>query len=951
MATYQTPTDDQVKEALRRIPTPQLRRAFFEGLKNPLWVGPLAKQGVFNDPPEPERTDEGLTRDIYWPEIDYLVRVAPEAPSAVVDILLKLGKSNNAWVRRGVFAIGAAIPADQAARLKPIIKTWHATGFGWRTDPRELVDFAVNLLQGGEGDVGRWFASLIFKPAGVPGRRKAGFVLEEYWYAEGLPRVVSVLGGDDVPIVLSWLVAYQRHKGSLTKTFDLSFYSRDSIRVRGVSHEHVEQALIDAVRDLSIEGMLAHADVTKQLLLDSKMILGRKIALFALGEAIRQAGVDDQRLSKLVSVAQELLFDEDSSDDACRIDYAELARAVAGVSADALEPLTQYVGAGPRTDHDRLREWARGDETDEAEIDDLVQDHIDRWKHLWLSSIGLAALPAPLQSELARFDAKFGPIDSPLTPVNRVTTWTGPNSPITQDEMSSMSPPELIAHLESWHPDSDRRGPEPSHEGQARELTALITTNPLAVSGSTDLLARLRPTYLRAILRGWEAALQAYLELDWQQAAELISGVLTHDDASDFPAEGGNWDDDEDFRAAKQAAVGLLEDLVKKRTSIEIPNDSMAAFADLLINLGSDQTAWREYSASGESDMDPLTTSLNWQWPIRVRGLIHLMARGSDTPWYLDARSALETELGRDDARGAASAVLGEGLGRLLNVAPDWLKPKVPGWFGTATSITDAQQVALTTAMAIHHYHSSLYELLAPSMIAAVPLGESLKSGWRTQSDPLQRIGEWVIGALIYGHKTLDDPVASAFFSTAPPRVRGEAIGHIAWSFMHAQAVDDAIRDRFADLWDARVAHVRSNPEDRDELNGFFWFVKSKRFAIEWWLPRLKEAAELSPALAAERYMIGKELASSADVDPGLALGVLKLLLGVRDDAGVTAHDLTRNAVPMIIARAIASEDAELSRDAVTYMNQLGEQGNVSLEAEVQKVLNGGITQTDVYEG
>jgi hypothetical protein len=370
----------------------------------------------------------------------------------------------------------------------------------------------------------------------------------------------------------------------------------------------------------------------------------------------------------------------------------------------------------------------------------------------------------------------------------------------------------------------------------------------------------------------------------------------------------------------------------------------------LLINLGSDEKAWRAYSASSESGMDPLTTSLNWQWPIRVRGLIYLMAQGSDTPWYLEARSALETELARDDARGAASAVLGEGLGRLLNIDPDWLRPKVPSWFGTATSIADAQQVALTTAMAIHHYHSTLYELLSPSMIAAISLGEALKSGWRTQSDPLQRIGEWVIGAIIYGQKTLEDPVASAFFSTAPAKVRGGAIGHIAWSFMHAQSVDDAIRDRFADLWDARVAHVRSNPEDRDELNGFFWFVKSKRFVTEWWLPRLKEAAELSPALASERYMIGKELASSADVDPGLALDVLKLLLGGLNDAGMTAHDLALNAVPMVIARAIASEDAELSRDALAYMNQLGEQGNVALEAEVQKVLSGGITQTDVDE-
>ena len=31
MAVYQTPTEAQVQEALRRIPTLQLRRAFFEG--------------------------------------------------------------------------------------------------------------------------------------------------------------------------------------------------------------------------------------------------------------------------------------------------------------------------------------------------------------------------------------------------------------------------------------------------------------------------------------------------------------------------------------------------------------------------------------------------------------------------------------------------------------------------------------------------------------------------------------------------------------------------------------------------------------------------------------------------------------------------------------------------------------------------------------------------------
>ena len=127
---------------------------------------------------------------------------------------------------------------------------------------------------------------------------------------------------------------------------------------------------------------------------------------------------------------------------------------------------------------------------------------------------------------------------------------------------------------------------------------------------------RLRPTYLRAILHGWEAALKADLELDWAQVADLIRGVLTHDDESAFPVEGGRFDDDANFRPAKQAAVGLLEELVRERAALTVPDEAMSQFAEMLITLADDETAWSEYiSYDKESGMDPLTVSLNWQWP------------------------------------------------------------------------------------------------------------------------------------------------------------------------------------------------------------------------------------------------------------------------------------------------------------------------------------------------
>jgi hypothetical protein len=951
MADYHRPTQELVYEALRRIPTLQLRRAFFEGLKNPLWVEPLDREGVFRNPPEPEATEEGLIRDLYWPEIDYLIRAAPDAPVDVVDVLLTLKKSGNAWVRRGAFAIAAVIPADQAARLQPLFSSWSSTNFGWRTDPRHQVATVVNLLEGGQREAGTWLANRLFKPDKRKGKRGQDAVLEDYWLDNGLPRVVAALGDTGLSLVLPWLVAYERREGHLRTRFDITYMSRESIRERSSADAHLEQALIDATRDLAVPAMLADANGAVAQLLATRMVLGRKIAMYALAEALPQAQ-DGATRDSLLREASMLLFDEDAIDDHCRIEYAELARAVARRSPETLQPITEMFEAGPKVEQARLRRWLGRDDAAPTVVDERVTQYEDRWLHRWLSAIGPGALPGPLQVRLADLDNRLGVIEAPLAPRDRVISWVGPNSPLTLDEMSVMSPAELVAHLESWHDEGDGWGPEPSHEGQGRELTALLTTNPKAIAGVADLATRLRPTYLRAILRGWEAALKANQELEWDEALELVRGVLTHEDESPFPVEGGDIDDDVNFRWAKQAAIGLLEEIVKPRSAFEVPSEAMRAFADVLVSLADNEEAWSEYVAyDGDSDSDPLTVSLNWYWPMRVRGLAYLVAYGREAEWSDAARTAFEQELARDDVRGASRAVLGEAIGRLMNADPEWVQAHVADWFGGDDGVDKSQQIALSTAMAVYNYHSSLFDLLSSSMVALTETSDPITVGWRNADDPLQRVGEWIVGAIILGHITPDHLTARTFFSVVPAKTRGQAIGHIAWSFMHAEKVDDPIRDRLASLWDTRAEHVATHAEDHEELNEFYWFVKSGKFGVEWWLPRLKSAIELAPELSREHYMIGKEIAASADVDPRRAFEVLRALLDGRDEPGLAVYDLNTHAVPMVLARAMSSDDSELSEEARGYMNELGERsGNLRLEGEVRAVLDGIVSQDDVEE-
>ena len=116
------------------------------------------------------------------------------------------------------------------------------------------------------------------------------------------------------------------------------------------------------------------------------------------------------------------------------------------------------------------------------------------------------------------------------------------------------------------------------------------------------------------------------LELDWAQVASLIRGILTHDDESTFPVEGGRFNDDANFRPAKQAAVGLLEELVREHAALIVPDEAMSQFAEMLVTLADDKqprisTSHTTRKAAWIRSLSPY---LNWQWPENTGTRTHL---------------------------------------------------------------------------------------------------------------------------------------------------------------------------------------------------------------------------------------------------------------------------------------------------------------------------------------
>lgn len=955
MNKYKAPTPEVVEAALLKIPTVQLRQVFFEGLKNPLWVRPLLEAGAFSSPPEPRPTDDGYIYDPYWPEISYLTRISSEVPADVVDVFLSLERSSNPWVRRAVFEIGSRIPADEAVRLITLLRKWQASGFGWRTDSHDLVAFAVTLLEGGHRKEGRWLANTLFEPRRADGAdepHKPVVGLDDYWYADALPKIVPALGADALKALIGWLRSYVAINGHASGAHDFSAMDRPSIAEPRSGYDRPEDALIDAARDQGMISASREPDETIESFLKPRVKLLRKIAIYVVRECMRREVDSGGDAHRFVAAARRLLSEPESDDEYLRVEYAHLARVATQIDYSVSSVFTPFLEQAYRADLAWMRERLVPEGTDPGKAEAEIREKADRYRHGWLAAIGHDALPPELQQELAQLDATQGRIEKPLEPLGQVTTWTGPNPHTSQEDMAEMAPLELVACLAGWHDTDGRWGPNPSHEGQGRALAALLATYPMAFHGVPAIGEKLRPTYLRAILQGWDAALKADLELDWRQVAELVEFVLGHDLESTLPAEGDDFDDDKNFRGAKDAAVDLLKQLVKPRETPVMSDTYAERFAGLLIRDADDESAWSKYDAYIPSDggWDPLTMSLNWQWPSRIRALAVAATHPDDTPWKQEALAALDRELARVDRHGAGRAAIGEKLGRLYLHARPWLDNRLQLLVGTRSETSTGQQVVLTTAMATHGHHPDLYDLLDDAMQSALRVGDSLRAGWSGESEPLPRIGEWVIDAVIFGHRTTHDHLFQAFFSEMTPKTRAEALGKVAWSFSRATRVDDEIRDRFGLLWDERIAYAQAHPNESQELEGIFWLAKGQAFSSDWWLPRLRAALELEPSIATERYMISKELAEASKADPATAFAVLKLLLQQRGSGSRVYYDMSRHAVPVVIANALMSGDADLAGDANAFMNKLGARGLQTLEDEVRAVIDGAVTIDEVDE-
>ena len=220
-----------------------------------------------------------------------------------------------------------------------------------------------------------------------------------------------------------------------------------------------------------------------------------------------------------------------------------------------------------------------------------------------------------------RLLATYGPAELPLS--WEITTFSGPDSPVTVEELSAKTDDELLAYLRDWNPPELARGAEPSIEGLARAFSSLAEAEPERIAALAPRMLDLKPAFLQWMLHGFEQSIGAGRRFEWAPLLELLEWIAEQPRA----LEGGRGDAYADLDPGwvwtRKAIAGLLERGVSADEPTRVPYEERERAWRIIEQLTRDpEPTSEDETRNGGANFDPVTLALNTTRPRAVRAAI-----------------------------------------------------------------------------------------------------------------------------------------------------------------------------------------------------------------------------------------------------------------------------------------------------------------------------------------
>lgn len=940
--TWAAPVDDDVRDVVSRLGEVQHRRVFFGGLRNPRWLPEFITRKIFASAPTRRVDAEGRWIWTPWPEGEYLVAVASDEPKQVAATLNSVVAEDAAYeVPDLTLKAAVDMPAEHAATLVKLIVSFIDSP----VDPRlglNMVALVERLAAGGKLKDARRLAWALLRPRAGATRFTGTEVeagIDRYWYGEATIRVLAALSTD--PSLLAGLVHRLVEAEKIARPegvgaeYDHSYIWRPSIGKRADRHDRddVRNVLIDAIRDVALDRLESGENVERIVAVIERRgvpILDR-IALHVLAERAS----DD---AAVLPLALERLVREDLIESLTyRAEYAHLAGSVLPrLSDDDFGCWSDAFAAAPSVDANdakRIGEHLQEGET----VESAVAAYKERWRFEQLTNIGASALRGEPASELAELIERHGELGREAASRRAVRVHESDESPFTVEELLAKTPAEVVELLVVWEPVENGFGA--TKDGLGNVLRDVVAQRTLEYSALADEVLAMPRIYASRYLDGLREGTTQGGAIDWAALLPALRQLPIRSDEVRPEAD----PDEYGWGYPIRVATDVIGNGTRRGTAA-LPLDQLAAALEFVEMYVADPDPAPDLGTTTIDDdphylSGPLQDSLNKVRPQAVRALIklayyeHAQIQPANRPGAVTARALeLLTERlapARDDSS-AIAAAFGEGYGRILTFAPDWVEQHRDQLL-SGDAFGD---VVATTALTTHTTSRPLVETLEPnisSIISRVGREEPVAIGWNTDRSPVENIGDHLVTMYLWGAYELDSPLVEQFFREASPLSRASVLGHLGWSFLGDDEIPEEILARARQLWEFRSQEVAVGRAEAVELKEFYWWIHSQKFPQDWWLPLLRKAATATDFDS--RMYLGEPLAEAASTEPLLAVEVLDQLLRSAP-APMAGYNLIENS-PEVIARALDSDDPEAQRLGRELMDRMGKLGNLDIRERV----------------
>jgi hypothetical protein len=915
------PRSDVVARALEVIrKRPANHDYFFEKLSSPDWIEPLARAGLFASPPPAARVGDEISFP-FWPESQYLVRMAGAAPGQVAAIMAKIPATDNVRVHADLAKAAALLPPSLAAEWAREETVWVAQQKHlYFLLPEALEQLVEHLACRGEVDVALALAHAIYDvhAAAEPGGRPQAKL--EPWNYERLlrecaPILIKCAGLAGLRLLCSLLASTlgERidHAGPDT---DGSWVWRPAVEDHE-QNEHlgdVRNPLVDSVRDgaMAVVEQGVQAESILQLLAEFRYQIFTRIQLHLLGEK-------QEILSKLA--IQEALSKEAFSNIAVRHEYSRLLRTVfPRLREDQKDIVLKWIDAGPT--HPAPRHVG-------LEVREKQKAY---WQAGWLHILR-GSLPAEWGKVYQNLVEVVGEPSHPDLPFY-MSTWYGPTSPLDKQQLAGMDVGDIAAFLKSWQPTHEWRAAEPM--GLARTFEEAVAETPDRFVPSLEVFRSIDSTYARGLVSGLEAAVKRGASIDWAEVIQYLAWIADQPRSADDPSDSG-LDRDPHWGWARKAVASLL--------SAGLERDAIAPAVrqpvwDVLEKVAEDPDPIP--SDDVDSPMHPAERSINTtrgeamhavvRYALWVRRGEHAAGQSAESSLpsmdsMPEVRQCLDRHLDPDfEQSPTVRSVFGRWFPWLVLLDRRWVERRLEAIFpADAPSVRDA---IWETYLAFCRPYNEPFELLRGEYAAAVArLGAARGERKGAIGDSAEHLGEHLL--VMVGRGVLswesDDGLVRRFFENAPIEVAGRAVGFMG-RVLHDEEkedVPDEVRTRFVRFW---TALLESIPAERSAMfKSFGWWFASRNTNPQWALGQLLEVLHRAGGIDPD-FLVTERLAELAPEYPQEALAGLKALS--RTDPNGWNALVEEKAYRTILQVALAAESTHA--EAEVLVHELGAKGH-----------------------